>query len=486
MNNNQPRDHAAWFDLMGLPMELVLRVVELVQHTEDLVNLYSSSKVIRDIAKHVWGRHLENKNKYHNVIVVDTKYGDYSGWAVGNEMLHPVFALRDLVRDKEIMSDYCRVLKLRGLAEDGTLEDSHQYYGLLYLVLPMLLKRVQVLELIVVGEGLADPSIRRTWELLLESNDTSQPVMGQIQELRIIGDDCYFQEILERFPFYLQLPQLRRIYGHLHLDDMKLWNFEVCWDTLEELHLDGSNISSSAMTDLLRNTRCLRTFYYESGRAGRKEHEVCGHWPGDFEPSEYISALRRYALQTLESLTLRDNPDILGEGWRYYEDTLDSLDHDTLNEFKILKRGFEREDRVTRLVDVLTPALERFVMRIIEDNMADPNDLVPIFRDLSRMKNERLSNLRSIILKIALDGAFSDPICQTIKAECQQAGIDFQVERDPRTMHCGKDCGPPFSYDLCWCKKEAMDVDIRYDRGINVGDIRHWISSGLYRQNELQ
>lgn len=69
-------------------------------------------------------RHLENRKKHHTVVVGDTQYASSyhdTGW--DSEVLHPSFALRDLVCDRQTMSDYRRVFKVGGIDEEGLLHD---------------------------------------------------------------------------------------------------------------------------------------------------------------------------------------------------------------------------------------------------------------------------------------------------------------------------------------------------------------------------
>lgn len=175
---------------------------------------------------------------------------------------------------------------------------------------------------------------------------------------------------------------------------------------------------------------------YESGLFSDSDY-------GLYAPYLCISSLRKYALQTLEKLTLIDPTGLATDDEK---DMDEEMDFTMLRDFKVLRytavesslfidndqtdqhekniaeyhnHEYEPDEKVSRLVDVLPPALETVVLH----TPRNANGLAAMFRDLSQLKDERLSSLRSVTIKserpIEVD--------TRIKEECQQHGIDFEI-----------------------------------------------------------
>ncbi|KAL8674236.1 MAG: hypothetical protein Q9168_001361 [Polycauliona sp. 1 TL-2023] len=489
--------HGASFDLMRLPQELILRTVELVHH-DDLENVFLTCKTISSLAKGLRQQHLENKKKYNTVILGDVNFASYNqdfNPMNKDNVVHPVFALRDMVCDREIMSDYCKVLKLGGLDARGELKDNyinlygptfsadirrivvettpklihmadtdlcfetidvqHQcdsiadgMYGLPFGMTLMFLENTQVLELVGLCDWFRNSTFSdawevmpgKTWPMMQDDEMNCHHPLGQLRELRIVGDQNEDGENLTEFSFLLRQPKLRKklrkIYGHhaIAMSDQELSNIELCWIELEELHFDCSGIDGESMEVLLRGTRCLKTFYYENGLFGDTEY-------GMYAPYRYLSSLRKYAVQTLESLTLTDPVD-LGTDDDYESD--DGENTPMLRSFEALRYlavdcSLLADDRSTddldeekedgfftaedpRLGDVLPPSLETLVIL----RPGKSSELANLFKDLSRLKNDQTPNLRSITIKTKTPVEIE----QRLKEECEALGIEFKVVQE--------------------------------------------------------
>ncbi|KAL8646373.1 MAG: hypothetical protein Q9226_006886 [Calogaya cf. arnoldii] len=120
----------ASFDLMKLPQEVVLRVIQLV-HPNDLENTFLTCKTVFELAKQVRERHREKTMKYRTVILGNVSFVTCQyGYDLNdkNNNAHPAFALRDLLQDRETMSDYCHTLRVGGLDADAQLRNKFDSY----------------------------------------------------------------------------------------------------------------------------------------------------------------------------------------------------------------------------------------------------------------------------------------------------------------------------------------------------------------------
>ncbi|KAL8845651.1 MAG: hypothetical protein Q9221_009185 [Calogaya cf. arnoldii] len=454
---------------MELPREIVLQVIEQV-HPNDLDNIFLSCRTLFEFAKQVRKRHLEKKERYRTVILGDVHFTTYRQFHDPNDkdnIVHPAFALRDLLHDREAMSDYCHTLRVGGLDADGQLRNKmtvvitkntvlaghgpkfppssvHHLnmssqcqeladgnYGLPYFMMFAFLEQVQVIELVRLGNFFDNDNLG-TWNLLLETDEdtTFTPPMGQLQDLRIIGDQYEYGEDLDKYSVFLKIPHLRTSYGYHVIavgDELKYLN--TCWPILEELHFHAGAVDSGPMEYLLCGTNRLETFYYE------KDYSDDRPWA----PWQFISSLRKYALETLENLTLLDCPGLgTDEGERPEETTLrdfKTLKHAAI-EFSLFvipyrkataehqhHRKYESNDRVSKLVDVLPPSLETLVLHA----PGTVDDLAAMFRDLPVLHTERLPSLWSITVKMERSFKVSRGL-KGIKKVCQQFGINFEVQ----------------------------------------------------------
>ncbi|KAI4261925.1 MAG: hypothetical protein L6R42_002886 [Xanthoria sp. 1 TBL-2021] len=167
----------------------------------------------------------------------------------------------------------------------------------------------------------------------------------------------------------------------------------------------GSQLARSRGTlieQLLRKTRGLKPFHYESGLLSNSDY-------GLYAPFLCISFLRKYTLETLEKLTLMDPPGLVSDNKK---DMDEDMDITTLRDFRVLwyaavetslfvdnnesdqhekniaeyhNHEQEPDEEVSRLVvDVLPPALETVVLHTPRND----NDLASMFRDLSQHKHK--------------------------------------------------------------------------------------------------
>ncbi|KAL9032710.1 MAG: hypothetical protein Q9180_006345 [Flavoplaca navasiana] len=485
------------FNLLQLPNELLLQVVQFT-HPKDLDNLCLSSKHVFTLAEAIRKRHLNNKKKYRTVVLGDTCTASRHVNDQPAAVVHPAFALRDLLRDRESMFDYCEIIKIGGIAYDGQIKDRARYeQPTLDKARVISLDTIARLDDLMDNESLLNGCDKDSWQLelthdmyhfscffslislrnvrILEitrcdgflekvfdcssgvwdrnvdvSRTTLQP-LGQLQEIRLYGDDDDARQDLPPLPFLLKTPRLRKIYGNFactSLYEDELSYPEGCWPMLEEFYFgEESSIATKAIEQLLRGTRTLKKFYYH--------HYHCGYGLDNesYNPFYYIMLLRKYEVQTLASFTCfrtgsRENYD--PDYW--YK----NLDVPSLQDFKVLTHAavdcslfindniisdhwdrplntgfFKLEDPckddprsvdVPRLVDVLPPSLESLVLH----RPREPNELTGLFRDLQHLRSQRLPNLRSVTIRT--DRAFEvDP---KLKNECRELGVEFEIEID--------------------------------------------------------
>lgn len=368
------------FDLLRLLPEIVLSVIEQLHH-EDLENICLSSKTVLELAKHRRHRHLESKKKCRTVSLGDTALEPYDH----TKLLHPAFTLRDVLQDKETMSDYCRILKIGVAGDYALLPDDSLYsdavltearaiemeiihelnhllgrqsfsnpidvksreskpvlargkYGLPCAWIMALLREVQVLELVRCSEfmELEQYGFQKMWQYLSAGEADPQRPLSKVQEVRLIGHEDGDITSLGWLYGFLDLPNLRRIYCHRvgpTLDDDIPPNLKVSWPSVEELHFDASCIDGSNLERIVRGTRTLKSFHYQIGWYDKHSDERdSGSW---FSlPNICIHSLRKSALSTLEHFSLTDPYGMAEEDERGVGDTMDRI---TLHDFDVLK-----------------------------------------------------------------------------------------------------------------------------------------------------
>ncbi|KAI4276397.1 MAG: hypothetical protein L6R38_005680 [Xanthoria sp. 2 TBL-2021] len=442
---------------MKLPNELILRVVDQI-HPKDLDNLCLTSKDVLRLAKQIRQRYLENKRKYHTVILDDT-YVECHHDTV-DEIVHPAFALRDLLHHRQTLGDYCKILKIGGIFKDGQVADesryyaatldeaqmvvsnvtssieslmdsgpllhgcslrswlddlANDYYSLPFLLAFLFLHNIKVMELTRCAGFFENRFAYGEWDRLLDANTTLQPPLNLLEEIRIFGEKDEEGGSLRPLCFFLKVPRLRKIYGKYisgRVDDNSdLGDQDGCWPTVEELYFEASSIDSSTMDQLLRGTRGLKIFVYEYSNVEIIDFDY-------YNPIACILALRKYAFQTLEELTCID---IAAEA---EEEEIDERPYTpSLQDFKVLRHAALDCSLFVKgktPVDILPPSLERLVLQ----RPRDSNDLNAMFRGSPRLWKERLPNLRDIVI------ATERPIKvkRSLTAKFRKLRIHFEIE----------------------------------------------------------
>ncbi|KAL8872058.1 MAG: hypothetical protein Q9198_007278 [Flavoplaca austrocitrina] len=474
------------FNLLQLPNELLLRVVHLT-HSKDLDNLCLSSKYVFNLAERSRKRHLDNKKKYRTVVLGDTFTASRHGLDRPSAVVHPAFLLRDLLRDRETISDYCESIKIGGISHDGRVEDTDRYgqptldeariialdtiarmddlidnepllngcsskdewrmdladdmYNLPCMLSLVILRNVRILEvtrccsflekIFEYGSG--------TWDRNVDVSTTVLQPLDQLEEFRVYGDENDAGQSLPPLLFFLKFPRLRKIYGKFvhHLD----FTHFGCWPMLEEICFeDCSCIDIDTMEQLLRGTDTLKTFYYHHFSSGGTEIE-------SYNPYNYIMLLRQYASQTLATFTCI----LTGTGEDYDPDyQYDQMDVPSLQDFKALTHaavdcslftvdnvnshywdrqldtGFFKQEDPSEDVPRLVDVLPPSLESLILHRPREPDELTGLFRDLQHLRSQRLPNLRSVTVKT--DQPFEiDP---KLKNECRELGIEFEIATD--------------------------------------------------------
>ncbi|KAL8883869.1 MAG: hypothetical protein Q9192_006978, partial [Flavoplaca navasiana] len=365
------------FTLPQLPNELLLRVVQFT-HSNDLGNLCLSSKHVFNLAEGLRKRHLDNRKKYRTVVLGDTFTASRHVLDRPAAVVHPAFLLRDLLRDRQTMSDYCEIIKIGGIAHDGQVEDTDRYgqptldeartialdtiarvddlvdnepllnrcdkdgmrldlahdmYDLPCMLSLIFLRNVRILEVTRCCSFLKKMSEYRsgTWNRNVDVSSTALLPLGQLEEVRLYGEGDGARQSLPPLLFFVKVPRLRKICGKLvHaviMDEDELSLSEVCCPMLEEIYLENcSCLDIDTMEQLLRGTATLKSFYYHHSNSGGMDID-------SYFPDDYIMLLRKYASQTLATFTCI----LTGTGEDYDPDYLyDHLDCPSLQDFKVL------------------------------------------------------------------------------------------------------------------------------------------------------
>ncbi|KAL8856779.1 MAG: hypothetical protein Q9178_006616 [Gyalolechia marmorata] len=440
------------FDLQGLPIELQLRIIEREVDPEDLENLILCSKSIFDLSKQARINHIERKRKYSLLTVgnVPPRNGNFEGSDLPTLGAHAFFTLRQVL-ENNFMVDYCKILKLMGLnsevdpcedfAELETLVEKGPYRGLIdwsrYIegdhdsacsALFILARNIEILEN---GADIVDG-----FELHFQPIGNTH---RHLREVRLYGDE-FTGEKISKVYLFASIPSVRKIHGRNIAGDSVYGggsslgtNSVGCpgIGALEEIYFERSAIDGPTFEKFLSAINALRIFYYVH-TTSLEDHDA-------FEPRRLIDDLRHYASHSLECLTVVDD-----RGREAADSDVNPRTHRSLQEFRVLKHAAIEsslfvdgyEGVVSRLVDVLPPTLETLVLHA----PAVIGGLKAMFADLVQLKEERLPNLGSIVIK------GEELLPKDIEGECRQVGINFEVSDWWDTGDCGSSDSQEPSY----------------------------------------
>ncbi|KAI4221614.1 MAG: hypothetical protein L6R40_008620 [Gallowayella cf. fulva] len=401
------RPSHTYFNLLGLPNELLLRIIEREVHHEDLDNLTLCSKTIFNLADKAHAKHLECKQKFTTLSV-----------GLPPLSVQPAFALKLLV-DNDAVFDYCKILRLghysntillpTAAAKDLKRDVDHQlaalkavrpavtisvpnieYYELhdvVYSVLLDALPNIEILELPHCMPG----------NLYQRVEAESRPLTHRpLKEVRLIGDGGDRTDACDIW-FPAPSISMRKLYGlHITGDDFSPYRaFNLT--RLEGFCFKYSAIDRWVLETLVMETRVLKSFYYEH------TDDFTHHYA--YEPRGLIKKLHDHASGSLQSLTLIDpsrdasEEDMTVPGSYlqkfkvlihvgiecslFIEEPLLWADQDTA-----LEDGFfsdkDLESEVSRLVDMLPRTLETLVLY----HPRDHDDVKGIFSGLVELKEE--------------------------------------------------------------------------------------------------
>ncbi|KAL8806091.1 MAG: hypothetical protein Q9223_005158 [Gallowayella weberi] len=437
------------FNLLGLPMELILQIVEHEVHVEDLENLALCSKTIFNIAIRSRRKHLENKRRFTMIIVGGkSRAGDLKPHSV-----HPALALQLLVENDAVV-DYCKFLKLgdyigfwnipvdkeqefqtdmshplRALqakqpSANIDLASLHQLPGpelqnIAYSAIISNLRNLEVLEI-----DHCDWSFVRDHAIPDVISDTHH----RLKEVRVLGVPGSGED-LRYVAMFASIPSVRKIYG--------LWTSGRDVEALrapsdiEDLYFERSKIDGPSFENLLMSIKTLKQFYYKNDYAFSAQHP--------HEPRRLVNSLRAHALESLERLSLTD-PTRRYVSWIYDEDRADMVRPWFLRDFKALKHvaiecsmfkkmtvehGRYLKEKL-RLIDVLPPTLETLVLY---HPPKGNRDVKALFSGLGPAMGERLPNLRSIQVMV-WENRWEDLDSKDIEGDCRELGIQLVVTKD--------------------------------------------------------
>ena len=477
------------FNLLRLPNELLLRVLHFT-HIKDLDNLCLSSKHVFNVAEALRKRHLSNKKTYRTVVLGDTCTASRHVLDRPAAVVHSAFFLRDLFRDKETISDYCEIIKIGGIANDGRLADkdrdgqptldearmialdtvarlddlvdnepllngcdrdewrldlAQDIYDLPCMFSLIFLRNVRILEVTRCCSFLDDifEYGSGTWARNVDVSSTALQPLGQLEEVRLYGDGDGARQSLPPLFFFVKVPRLRKVRGKfVHaviVDEDELSLFEVCCPMLEEIYLENcSCLDIDTMEQLLRGTTTLKSFYYHHSNSGGMDID-------SYFPDDYIMLLRQYASQTLATFTCI----LTGTGEDYDPDYLyDHLDCPSLQGFKVLTHAavdcslFTNDninsDHWDRQLDTGFFEEEQSsgdVPRLLD---VLPPSLESLVLHRPRDPNELKGLFRDLqqlrderlpnLQSITINTHQSFEINSKLRQNCEQLGIDFKIE----------------------------------------------------------
>ncbi|CAO1604358.1 hypothetical protein XANCAGTX0491_007918 [Xanthoria calcicola] len=421
------------FDLLGLPQEILLQIIEQEVQKGDLDNFVLCSKTIFTLASMALAKHQEMKKKYSTFIVGDVHFYHHpQELRKALREIHPVMAASKLLANPTV-AEYCKILKVGDFFPDrnwadGTTElavaltsklelyaqfvDVRQCTTLrpacphvLAWVVPFIdLQNIEVLELAIGGIRFLNlvPIVR-----------VMRTTHHRLKEVRLFGayeDDDADMKLLCLFA---TIPSVQIICGH-HVQHCVQGHKELCPDgaclSIEEIHLECSNIGAEEFEDLLSHIKALRVFFYEQG------HD----FGDDYQPLRTLEALRKYGSESLQSLTFID-PDIdgmLGVSLRDFK----VLTHVAVDCFLFVdEEKFSDNNGVPRLVDILPQSLQT-----LELYRPPPHGIRRLFEGLAELREERLPNLKSITLHKGIR-------CHhTMRRDLKKLGIELAFATEPK------------------------------------------------------
>ncbi|KAL8923807.1 MAG: hypothetical protein Q9172_002955 [Xanthocarpia lactea] len=398
------------FNLLDLPDEVLLQIVEKEVCPNDLENFALCSKAIFYMASKALGIHRARKREFSTFIVGDVHlYKDRSqrrGPIVIRQQ-HLVFALERLLAESAI-PDYCKTLRLWGVISNGNLigryqqnvtQEASTIAGSLHdrlaelvgtgpyqhhadridiqrelhhqaFYFPLLaLRNIETLELVDCA------SFIQTLPIFSTMRETHH----RLKAIGLFGKwSCSYSTPSDILFMLAGIPSVRRMYGlgvgiNSGSYDLRDVENESLYHSLEELHFECSRIDYRDFKIFSSRIPELKTFFYD-------------HTPNvryDYEPGRVLAALKKFASESLESLTFIDRYRMAVEtaGLMKWSN---GLLNGSLRGFKVLKHVAiecclilnEQQDgtiaplqsrladrpgrdiRVSRLVDVLPPSLE--------------------------------------------------------------------------------------------------------------------------------
>ncbi|KAL8679779.1 MAG: hypothetical protein Q9224_007007, partial [Gallowayella concinna] len=337
------------FNLLGLPNELLLRIIEYEVHMEDLENLTLCSKTIFNIARQSRKKHLENKRRFSTFSVghvreKDSRYRDFDSQP---HSVHPALALRLLVENDAVV-DYCKILKLGDYMGSISYTADEEWeirrdmddqlralqalrpfanvdlaymnqlpietlHDIAYSAILSTLRNLEVLEI-----------DRCVWTVLRD--DTTLEVVSnthhRLTEVRVIGEPGD-GESLSHVSVFASIPSVRKIYGsYVFGPDVVPLHAP---SNLEDLYFERSGVDGPSFENLLTSVKKLKRLYYENIWDSGEPHT--------HEPRRLINSLRVHALESLETLSWIDS----GREYLCDDNGEDMARPCSLREFKALK-----------------------------------------------------------------------------------------------------------------------------------------------------
>ncbi|KAL8672283.1 MAG: hypothetical protein Q9168_003254 [Polycauliona sp. 1 TL-2023] len=460
-------------DLLGLPNEILLRILEHGICHKDLENVTLSCKTIFDLAKLAREKHLKIKERFSTFIVGDLQLYNGTEEPIINRSFHPVFALQELLANRDVAVDYCQTLKIGGVAHGGYVTSQYEddvteeavsitqdlelqlkalaeqepfkgnddwfeqqlegTYDLAYAIPLTFLHNITVLELVNCSDFLQriDRDVWDDHKALAAMRDSHH----RLQEIRLFGNHEDGGEDMEVFASFADLPSVRRLHGlHVTAESKRsegCFLFEQA-SHITEIHLECSSIESFYLERLLGFIEGLEKFYYEHNRS---INEMILH-----SGRGIICALRQYARETLQTLTYFDSsPETTAED-ESVGCHLPSL-HDFLVlrhvaiEYALFKPESSSEcneddnERMYKLVDIMPSSLETLELygRI---SKAEASFLFDAF---CKQRKSRLPKLRKISVQRECD------LDQSIQNDCEELGIEFAVVAHPTKKYPHED-----------------------------------------------
>ncbi|KAL8773306.1 MAG: hypothetical protein Q9209_001700 [Squamulea sp. 1 TL-2023] len=450
----------ASMNLLDLPTEILLRIIEHDVRHEDLENLALCSRSVLELAKRARAKHLKRKKNYSKIVVGDIcVYKRLEERQALADEVHPAVVLQDIVTDTHNMGDYCKTLMLGNI--EGCQEDKCSYtaWRAAMEVLASLnpqqkhnfdttfcgrsgdrvvwfRRHLQAFYEVTCSTIFTSLYKTEVLKIVNSSNrlyvsDSTLATMHEtyhdLKEVRAFGDRHLNGECINTLcMFASSIPSVRTISGfhiaehvgnHLHPGSLIL---PLPCPNLEEIHFECSSIESSTFERLLSSVKDLRVFYNENNRDRTRDSE--------YRSNRTVAALRKYASHSLESFTFFDLSS------RYFVETDLADDSKSLREFRVLKHAAlefshfikvdkdGREEKF-RLVDLLPPTLETLELYHLRPRVGT----ACIFAGLREQRKKRLPNLSSIFVQkdIVVSGQ--------IKRDCKKAGIKLAFVDAPKT-----------------------------------------------------